>query len=281
MKPNVLVVSADERLKTGIKAHVTDVCTISTASAGATLLSALEKKDFAAVVVDSRLPGLDGATVLHALRHFGRPDLFVVSAGFFDPMTALGAQQIVHRWVSLPPTPSRSIWETLRAVLDPRSARTIQEARFQSREKTFFVTFRNGKTYELSRKVIEADDGSAVMGQPHVVDGGDAFVVRLASGQQYDVAADFVLYHHEPTYPYHKDRPDQRAREAQRGEWVGRRVRDARAQRGLTQEALAEKSGMHAPNLSRLESGKHVPSLETLERVAEALGVRVADLLAV
>jgi transcriptional regulator with XRE-family HTH domain len=37
---------------------------------------------------------------------------------------------------------------------------------------------------------------------------------------------------------------------------------------------------MHPPNLSRLESGKHVPSLETLERVAGALGVRVADLVA-
>ena len=37
---------------------------------------------------------------------------------------------------------------------------------------------------------------------------------------------------------------------------------------------------MLVPNLSRLETGTHVPSLETLERVAAALGVRVADLVA-
>jgi len=36
---------------------------------------------------------------------------------------------------------------------------------------------------------------------------------------------------------------------------------------------------MKRPNLSRLESGKHQPSLETMERIAEALGVTVAEIL--
>ena len=41
---------------------------------------------------------------------------------------------------------------------------------------------------------------------------------------------------------------------------------------------LAHRTGLQAPNLSRLESGKHMPSMETLERVAEALDMRMADL---
>ena len=38
---------------------------------------------------------------------------------------------------------------------------------------------------------------------------------------------------------------------------------------------------MKRPNLSRLEHGQHLPSLETLERVAAALAVPVAELVAV
>ena len=41
---------------------------------------------------------------------------------------------------------------------------------------------------------------------------------------------------------------------------------------------LAHRTGLQAPDLSRLESGKHVLSMETLERVAEALDMRMADL---
>jgi transcriptional regulator with XRE-family HTH domain len=36
---------------------------------------------------------------------------------------------------------------------------------------------------------------------------------------------------------------------------------------------------MKRPNLSRLEHGKHLPSLETLEQLADALEVPVAQLL--
>ncbi|MBI4218826.1 MAG: helix-turn-helix transcriptional regulator, partial [Chloroflexi bacterium] len=39
-------------------------------------------------------------------------------------------------------------------------------------------------------------------------------------------------------------------------------------------------AGMHRPNLSRLEAGRHEPSLDILEKVANALGVPVADLVA-
>jgi len=37
---------------------------------------------------------------------------------------------------------------------------------------------------------------------------------------------------------------------------------------------------MERPNLSRLEHGRHLPSLDTLERIAEALEVPIAALLA-
>ena len=39
-------------------------------------------------------------------------------------------------------------------------------------------------------------------------------------------------------------------------------------------------AGMKRPNLSRLEHGRNQPSLETLERIAESLGMAVAELVA-
>lgn len=62
---------------------------------------------------------------------------------------------------------------------------------------------------------------------------------------------------------------------------VGQNVRAARLRAGMTQEELAERTGMARPNIARVESGRHATSTDTLRRIAEALGVAVAALLAV
>jgi transcriptional regulator with XRE-family HTH domain len=61
---------------------------------------------------------------------------------------------------------------------------------------------------------------------------------------------------------------------------IGQNVRAARLKAGLTQEELADRTGMARPNVARVESGRHAASIETLRRVAKALGVAVAALLA-
>jgi transcriptional regulator with XRE-family HTH domain len=60
---------------------------------------------------------------------------------------------------------------------------------------------------------------------------------------------------------------------------IGSNVRAARKAAGLSQDALAEKTGIGAPNLSRLEKGTHLPSVATLKRVSDALEVPVCRLL--
>jgi len=47
-----------------------------------------------------------------------------------------------------------------------------------------------------------------------------------------------------------------------------------RAERGLTQEALAQATGIPRPNLSALERGALEPTLRTLRRLAVALDIR-------
>ena len=54
---------------------------------------------------------------------------------------------------------------------------------------------------------------------------------------------------------------------------VAERLVAYRAQRGLTQTALARELKMQQPAVARLESGEHTPSLDTLWRLASRLGV--------
>jgi transcriptional regulator with XRE-family HTH domain len=55
------------------------------------------------------------------------------------------------------------------------------------------------------------------------------------------------------------------------------RIRQLRKDRGLSQVRLAVMADMDPATLNRLERGTGNPNLKTLERVADALGVEVAD----
>ncbi|OGC01887.1 MAG: hypothetical protein A3G35_02270 [candidate division NC10 bacterium RIFCSPLOWO2_12_FULL_66_18] len=279
MKPSVLVATQDSGLRTGIRTHLADICNVSSTSTVGNLLAALSKKDYQALVLDTRMPDFDGPSLLHALRHHGDPNLIVLSTGAFEPTLVLGAQEIL-RLVPIPLSPKSTILRTLRAFLDPASSRSMENVRYQPNEGRFFITFRNWKSYEISRGLIEADDGTPIVGEPEVIHGGEAFRVGQRSGNRYEVPWDFVLYHQEPSYPYYRGKPGQREAEANRAERIAARIRNERQARGWSLQSLASVTGIQPPNLSRLESGKHVPSLETLERIAGALGMRVAGLIA-
>ena len=57
------------------------------------------------------------------------------------------------------------------------------------------------------------------------------------------------------------------------------RLKQLRANRGITQEALAKKAGLSRVYVARLETGKQDPTLTTLTKLAKALKVKVGRLL--
>lgn len=63
------------------------------------------------------------------------------------------------------------------------------------------------------------------------------------------------------------------------GATLGRRLRELRLAAGLTQAELARRTGIHRPNIARVEAGRHTPSLETLARLAQAIGVSTTRVL--
>ena len=58
----------------------------------------------------------------------------------------------------------------------------------------------------------------------------------------------------------------------------GERIRELRLARGLSQEELAFKSGMHRTYLGSIERGERNPSLKNIAAIAEALGVSLSQL---
>lgn len=66
----------------------------------------------------------------------------------------------------------------------------------------------------------------------------------------------------------------------QEAQLFGRRLRELRKARGLTQEALAEAADLSGNYISDLELGLKVPSLTILVRLSEALDIGTPELLA-
>lgn len=61
---------------------------------------------------------------------------------------------------------------------------------------------------------------------------------------------------------------------------VGKAIKRMRVQSGLTQEQLAARANVSPSSLHYIETGVNSPSIRTLGKIAGALGVSAAELLA-
>jgi transcriptional regulator with XRE-family HTH domain len=59
----------------------------------------------------------------------------------------------------------------------------------------------------------------------------------------------------------------------------GQRLRALRAERGISQDVLAERTGIHATAIGRLERGTREPRLKTILRLADGLRTQPGRLL--
>ena len=56
---------------------------------------------------------------------------------------------------------------------------------------------------------------------------------------------------------------------------IGLRIAALRKLAGLSQEQLSERAGLQRTHISRIEAGKYAVTLETIQAIAEALGMTV------
>lgn len=60
---------------------------------------------------------------------------------------------------------------------------------------------------------------------------------------------------------------------------LGEEIKRLRGEKGWTQEYLAEKANLNTTHLGFIEQGRKEPRLKTLKKIADALNVRVKDLI--
>ena len=159
---------------------------------------------------------------------------------------------------------------------DPELGKIIAEVNYFENIQSFFIRMENGKMYNLHLSDLAEADSSKVMewsiGEEH-----NYIQVIQQTGNRFDIPWDDILYLCEPEYEYYRGKLDPDPNKGLK--LIGGRVRELREAKGLSISDLAIKAGMKRPNLSRLEHGRHQPSLETLERIAESLGISVAQLV--
>ncbi len=75
---------------------------------------------------------------------------------------------------------------------------------------------------------------------------------------------------------YSAEREQVRAeRKQQTRDRIGRRIATLRKLAGLTQEQLSERAGLQRSHISKIEAGKYAVTFETIQAIAEALGMTV------
>lgn len=62
---------------------------------------------------------------------------------------------------------------------------------------------------------------------------------------------------------------------------IGKRIKELRVAKGISQQELAAEIEYEKSNMSRLESGRVNPKIATLYKVAKALGISVSDIVEV
>jgi len=98
--------------------------------------------------------------------------------------------------------------------------------------------------------------------------------IRLSDGSHEELPWDYVRAFVDPEY---RERAQEEGRRGRR--LLGERLARLRREAGLSQEALAAKSGISRVTIARLEAGERDPHYETLRALAQGLGVPLERLL--
>jgi DNA-binding XRE family transcriptional regulator len=162
---------------------------------------------------------------------------------------------------------------------DAERSKRFEYLAVSPRANELLAILADGSAALFPRPASETDDGSEVSSIA-LSDGAEEATLTLVSGNEFtlraaatNAGAATARPSVSPTNGSHELIPIDGIR-------LGRRLRALRMAAGLTQAELARRTGIHRPNIARVEAGRHTPSLDTLARLASAIGVPTTSVLA-
>lgn len=170
------------------------------------------------------------------------------------------------------------IAQTLGRRSDADRARRFEYLTVSPRPDELLAILGDGSSCLLRRPLDESDDGSDIASIALAEDAQTA-TLTLAGGAAVTVRAANVASHAGTRDPSAVNGHGEVGSGTIDGAQLGARLRALRLEAGLTQAELARRTGIHRPNIARVEAGRHTPSLETLARLAHAIGVPTTRVL--
>jgi len=164
----------------------------------------------------------------------------------------------------------------LRAVVEQLRPDRVRSARFAAVDDVLWLEFGDGLARALNWSALSFASriGFAPVSaaaRRH----GQAVVLVAAAGQESTVDAAVLRGEVDAGFAAQVAERDHTEREV-----AGSRIRHIRESRGLSQQEVAERSGVPQESLSRIENGHRDPRLETLRKLAAAFGIDLPKLLA-
>lgn len=153
---------------------------------------------------------------------------------------------------------------------------TLAEVRYLATGDNLWVQFGDGLTgiLEWSDLGIEAMRPNLIAASATVSSMGSSIELLESTGEIFDIDAGVA-----------RAVLDERHRRYLEGEAethavsLGARIKARRERAMLTQQALAQRTGLDQAVISRMEGGRVRPRIDTLRKFADALGLSVSDLL--
>jgi DNA-binding XRE family transcriptional regulator len=159
----------------------------------------------------------------------------------------------------------------LSRMCDDNGSRRFEYVTVSPRPNELLVILGNATSILVRRPIAQNDDGSDVISISLSEDAATATLV-LENGSEITLAASSITSSQRQRDS--RSRPDRSSdRKVKENPKLGARLKSLRQAAGLTQAELARRTGIHRPNIARVEAGRHAPSLETLTRLAAAIGV--------
>jgi DNA-binding XRE family transcriptional regulator len=170
----------------------------------------------------------------------------------------------------------RDLHESLSKFMSYLDPEAVIAVRYSERDRTIWIEFADGLRRAVPWVSLNLMDISPALRPESIRLGRNPDTIELLDAQDevFDVDAAAIRALVDPKVAKAHFAIAERAALT-----LGERLRLRREQAGLTQTALAERSGLPQEMISDLERGQHEPRFATLEKYARGLGLSMSDLL--